>query len=427
MRAPTQPRMRVLFLARLFGGLKSGLAAGRWEPRGVPAIYRLLEGLARDPEIDLLTVFADKEPDARFPSTVRRHIAPLGDIVILPWRRMAGGRFRRLELALTEAEHTTRILALAKKFKPDVIYATYANIHAAALLARAGHKVVLRLMGVVPHHRRIAEGRAPLFRWAMRAPFAEVVSSEDGSDPAPVMEKLVAGGTPWRVRLNGCDPVEATGDEIAQSRRAIGGTRPIVVFLARLEPQKGCLAFVKAAIALLQRKPECADIAIVGDGPLRAEMESLVQAAGQTARVHFVGSQTHAQAGRWLAAADLYVSVNLYGNLSNANLEALSAGVCLVLPTSDPDVPLDTATDRLIPPDVAKRYNRERIPDSLADALAELMQAPDEIARRRGATRALKGKLVKPWDEVIAGDIAQLKSIAAGGPGASQPTPASTS
>jgi glycosyltransferase involved in cell wall biosynthesis len=426
VRAPTKSRTRVLFLARLFGGLKRGLAAGRWEPRGVPAIYRLLEGLARDPQIDLLTVFADKEPDARFPSYVRRAIAPLGDTAILPWRRIAGGRFRRFELALTEAEHTTRILAIAKKFKPDVIYATYANIHAAALLARAGYKVVLRLMGVVPHHRRIAEGGAALFRWDMRAPFAEVVSSEDGSDPAAVMEKLFAGGAPWRVRLNGCDPVTASEEGIAEVRRAVGGARPIVIFLARLEPQKGCLEFVKAAIALLQRMPDCADIVIVGDGPLRAEMESLVHASGQTARVHFVGSQTHAQAGRWLAAADLYVSVNLYGNLSNANLEALSAGVCLLLPTSDPGVPLDTATDRLIPADVAKRYNRARIPDSLAGALAELIRAPDEIARRRGATRVLKGKLVKPWDDVIAEDIAHLKKIALGRPGP-KATPASTS
>ena len=97
-----------------------------------------------------------------------------------------------------------------------------------------------------------------------------------------------------------------------------------------------------------------------------------------------------------------------------------------MLPTSDPGVPLDTATDQLIPADAAKRYNRERIPDSLADALAELIQAPDEIARRREATRGLKGKLVRPWDDVIADDIADLKNTAVGRR-APQATPASTS
>ena len=414
MRAPTAPpRSKVLFLARLFGGLKNGLAAGRWEPRGVPAIYRLIEGLGRDPDVDLLTVFADKEPDARFTRRVRRAIPPIGDTVILPWRRVSGGRLRRVELALTEAEHTLRILAIAARFKPDVVYATYANIHVAFLLARAGYKVVLRLMGVVPHHRRIAAGHTPLFGWEMRAPFAAVVSSEDGSDPGAVLPKLLAKATPWSVRLNGCDPVAATEVEVAQARRAVGdGTRPIIVFLARLEPQKGCLEFIEAALVLLQREPDCADVVIVGDGPLRGEMERRVQAAGRGGRIHFVGAQTHAEVARWLAAAAIYVSVNLYGNLSNANLEAVAAGTCLVMPSSDPRVPLDTATDRLIPADVAMRYDRDAMPRSLASALAGLIAAPQEIARRRAAAAALRNTLIKSWDEVIAGDIAQLKSVA---------------
>ncbi|MEJ2374251.1 MAG: glycosyltransferase family 4 protein [Pseudolabrys sp.] len=413
MRAPSSaPRIKVLFLARLFGGLKSGLAAGRWEPRGVPTIYRLLEGLARDPEIDLLTVFADKEPDARFTRRVRQAIPPIGDTVVLPWRRVSGGRLRRLELTLTEAEHVLRILFIATRFKPDVVYATYANIHAAAVLARAGYRVVLRLMGVVPHHRRIAEGRAPLFRWEMRAPFAAVVSSEDGSDPAAVLPKLVGKTTPWAVRLNGCDPVAATKAEAAEARRSLGdSSRPAILFLARLEPQKGCLEFVEAALALLQDKLDCADVIVVGDGPLRSEMEKRVQAAGRGDRMHFVGAQTHAQVARWLVAADIYVSVNLYGNLSNANLEAVTAGTCLVMPNSDPRIPLDTATDRLIPADVAVRYDRNAIPGSLTVALVELIAAPEEIARRRAAAAALKGTLIKSWDEVVAGDIAQLKSL----------------
>ena len=66
----------------------------------------------------------------------------------------------------------------------------------------------------------------------------------------------------------------------------------------------------------------------------------------------------------YLNAADIYVSTNMYGNLSNANLEALSAGACLVLPTSEPSLPLDTVTDRLIPPGTAHVMNgmRCRVP-----------------------------------------------------------------
>ncbi len=404
--------MRVLFLARLFSGLKQGLAEGKWEPAGVPAICRLLEGLNKDPEVDLLSVFSLKEPDERFRRVTRNSIAPLGETVILPYRGRFGGRLRPLGTASTEIEQTARILALAARFRPHIVYATYANIQAAGLLARCGGKVVLRFMGVVPHHREIAGGAAPLFRWQLRAPFSHVVSTEDGSDPAAILPRLLREGTPWTVRLNGCDAAPLAGAEANAFRAEIGlGTRPVIAFLGRLQPYKGCLEFIDAVVALLGRNPDCADIVVVGDGPMQAEMESRVRSANQTARVHFVGSQPHERAYRYLGAADIYVSTNMYGNLSNANLEAIAAGACLVLPTSDRAVPIDTETDRLIPNDAAKRYDREGLPGSLTEALAELVGSPGEFARRKTRTAALAGRLIRPWAKSVETDIKLLKSI----------------
>jgi glycosyltransferase involved in cell wall biosynthesis len=145
-------------------------------------------------------------------------------------------------------------------------------------------------------------------------------------------------------------------------------------------------------------------------------MEARVDAAGVAERVRFAGPQPHARVNLYLNAADVYVSTNMYGNLSNANLEALAAGACLVLPTSDPALPLDTVTDRLIPADAAQRYDRNAMPQSLADALCRMVRAPDEIARRREQTRVLARQLIRPWSEVVASDIALLKSVAAQGP-----------
>jgi glycosyltransferase involved in cell wall biosynthesis len=124
-----------------------------------------------------------------------------------------------------------------------------------------------------------------------------------------------------------------------------------------------------------------------------------------------------------LNAADIYVSTNLYGNLSNANLEALSAGASLLLPTSAPSLPLDTVTDRLIPADVAARYDRASMPASLADTLERLLRNPEEIARRRERTAILARQLVRPWSEVVESDIALLKSVAAPAPSCAAPAP----
>jgi glycosyltransferase involved in cell wall biosynthesis len=298
-----------------------------------------------------------------------------------------------------------------------VVYANYTNILPASLLARAGYRVVLRLMGVQSHHRDIAAGKAPFFRWQMQSPFAHVVCTEDGSDPAALIPKLVRSDTPWTVRLNGCDAKALPEEQVRAFRAETGlGARPVVLFLGRLEPYKGAVEFIDAAIAMLRAVPDGADVVVVGDGPLRGDMEARVNAAGVAERVRFAGAQAHARVNLYLNAADIYVSTNLYGNLSNANLEALAAGACLVLPPSDPALPLDTVTDRLIPDDSAVRYDRNAMPQSLADSLCRLVLAPDEIARRRGQTRMLALQLIRPWSEVVASDIALLKSVAVQGP-----------
>lgn len=415
--------MRVLFLSRMFAGLKAGLAKGQWQPAGVPAIYRLIEALAADRDVELLSVFSVKEPDARFARYRRWQIPPIGDTVILPYATPLGA-MRRGNAAYNEFMQTARMLTLAVRFKPDVVYANYTNILPASLLARLGYRVVLRLMGVQSHHRDIAGGKLPIFRWQMRAPFAHVVCTEDGSDPAALLPKLVRRGMPWTVRLNGCDARPLPADEVRAFRREAGlGARPVVLFLGRLEPYKGAIEFIDAVAATLKRLPDGADVVLVGDGPLRAEMEARVAAAGLSPRIAFTGSQPHARVNQYLNAADIYVSTNMYGNLSNANLEALAAGACLVLPTSDPALPLDTVTDRLIPAEVAARYARTSMPASLADTLEQLLCNPDEIARRRERTAILSRQIVRPWSEVVDSDIALLKSVAARAPSSATPAP----
>ena len=404
--------LRVLSLVRAFGGLKASLAQGKWEPAGVPAIYRLLEGLGDDPDVELLNVFTVKEDDARFPKVRRLSLPRIGEAIILPYRNWFG--LRRADMALTELEGAARILTIAARFRPHLVYATYANILPAALLARLGHRgVVLRFMGVMPHHREIAAGALPLFRWQLHSPFAHIVCSEDGSDPAAVLPRLLAPTTPFTVRLNGCDAKPPGAEEVRALRTANRlGERPVIVFLGRLEPYKGCLEFIDAALALLRTAPGSADVVIVGDGPLRAEMEKRVAAGGQSVGIRFVGSQPHAAVSGYVGTGDVYVSTNMYGNLSNANLEALAAGACLVLPTSDPALPLDTVTDKLIPSDVALRYDRARMPHSLAETLRGLLAAPAEIAERRRRSAALAKRLIRPWTQSVAEDISLLKALA---------------
>jgi hypothetical protein len=75
-------------------------------------------------------------------------------------------------------------------------------------------------------------------------------------------------------------------------------------------------------------------------------------------------------------------------------------------------VPLDTVTDNLVSEDVALRYDRTRLPVSLAETLAGLLKSPAEVVRRRSNTAVLAKRMITPWAQSVAEDIALLKSIA---------------
>ena len=148
--------MRVMVVARLFSGIADSLTAGSWQPKGVPAIYRLLEGLAARPDIELLTVFACKDPlDSRLAVGRRMTLEPIGDVVVLPWSPRALLALLGLDGKLREIDHLLRCLWLYARFRPDITYFTNANFLIAGLFARFGlGRVVLRFLGIHPEFRR---------------------------------------------------------------------------------------------------------------------------------------------------------------------------------------------------------------------------------------------------------------------------------
>jgi glycosyltransferase involved in cell wall biosynthesis len=403
--------LKILVLGRLFSGLADGAARGVWDPRGVPAFRKLVEGLHEDPDIDVETVLFCKDPDSRFRKVSTFRTDEVGSVRVVPYLTPTSGRFRRVDRLVSEVWHLIEALRLARRSGARLVYATYAMVLPAAVLARwSAVPVVLRLMGVFPQHRRIAMGKGHgLFAWALRAPFRMVVCTEDGSDPEGLLPKITHRDSQRVVRLNGCD-VPPSSDE-AVPGESVRGERVRIVFLNRLETYKGAPEFVAAAIALAGDAPGQFLFDIVGDGPLRGELEA--RAVSDDIRFH--GAVPHAEALRILRRSDICVSVNLHGNLSNANLEALACGCCLVRPTSDPSVPIDTSTDRILTAAIAPRFDRDELPVSLIDLLRRLSANRETIMAYRSASRRLAAGLLKPWTEVIAEDIRMLRDIADSG------------
>ena len=171
---------------------------------------------------------------------------------------------------------------------------------------------------------------------------------------------------------NGVEHVvpEPTGD--LALNLPTGDDAPVVLgSISTLTRQKGLPVLLEAA-SMLSRMQKSFVLLIVGDGPMRKELEQQAQSLGIADRVHFLGWVPNA-ARQVLHLFDIFCQSSLWEANSIVLLEAMSAGVPIVTTNvGESRHVIDDGTDgRVVPPNDA---------NSLADAMASLI---DNSARRR--------------------------------------------
>lgn len=174
------------------------------------------------------------------------------------------------------------------------------------------------------------------------------------------------------------------------------GTSPRVLFIGHLEEQKRPLLFVEV-IGELRRRDLAVTAMIVGDGPMRADVEQRARSVG----VEVLGARDDVPA--LLADADLLVATSrppegLPGVLIEAGLSGVAA-VTTDVPGAR-DVVEDGVTGLVVPVEDQAR---------LVDSVGSLLEDPD---RRNAMGRAARERCLElftldatteEWDEVIRG------------------------
>lgn len=100
-----------------------------------------------------------------------------------------------------------------------------------------------------------------------------------------------------------------------------------IIFLGRLAEQKAPL-FLLQAFSLVQKKLPDVHLYIVGDGPLRSEMEEYLAQNKLTGVVHLVGFDPNPY--KFLSKGNLLVLSSVYEGLGNVIIEALALGINVV-------------------------------------------------------------------------------------------------
>jgi glycosyltransferase involved in cell wall biosynthesis len=223
------------------------------------------------------------------------------------------------------------LLRLVRSLQPDVVLATCINFAAAlskplfprktALVLREGNTTSAFIADVARRNRPLALSYqfmyGPLYTFADRIICQSQVMLEDLRDNFKMpAKKLVA-------ILNPID-VDRTRELSNAPGERFHGRGPHLMAVGMLRWSKGFDLLVPAFGRVREHFPT-ATLTVLGDGPLRAELE---RASPSDGSVRFLGFESNPYA--FMRQADLFVSASRYEGLSNVVLEALACGTPVV-------------------------------------------------------------------------------------------------
>lgn len=191
------------------------------------------------------------------------------------------------------------------------------------------------------------------------------------------LEAGVGARRPMHVVHNGSPADEGGPADEALLALAAGG--PLAAMVTVLRPAKGLETFVDAAPDVLARVPN-ARLAIVGNGPLHAEIVGRVRARALDAEPRFALLPWRPPTARHLRALDVLALPSEMEAFPMSLVEAMACGV--------PQVASDVGG---IPEAVVPETGllvAPRDPPGLADALAGLLADPERRARLSAGSRA---------------------------------------
>lgn len=263
----------------------------------------------------------------------------------------------------------------------DVVLATWAYPDgcATALAARALAKpCVVKVHG--------SDVNIVLRRPAARAIAARILPAADAvvAVSQPLADELVRLGVRReRVHLvaNGVDASLFFPRDRSSSRKALGVAEDarVLLFVGRLEPQKGLLDLLDAFDIVLAKVPD-ALLVLVGDG-VSIGLARARASRWKPGALRVMGALPHDEVAAWIGACDALTLPSWAEGTPNVVLEALASGRPVVATTVGgiPDVIADERCGLLVPP-----RDPRALGDAIIRALARRWDA--EVIRTFGPT-----------------------------------------
>ena len=213
------------------------------------------------------------------------------------------------------------LISICLKEKIEIIYGIYFvphGIYAAVVGLLLRRRVIQELIGT--DRPKVMNSR--LLLWLLKQ--AEWIGVRGSSSKKELIELGVPNSKLFSpIAVNALDfelfkpkPVEKVYD---------------LIYCGRLEEVKQVDIIIQAIFELKESNPSL-NAVIIGDGPLRGDLQSLTEELGLKSSIYFAGDQPNDKIPGYLNQSRIFVMASAFEGLPVAMLEALSCGLPVVMP-----------------------------------------------------------------------------------------------
>ena len=304
-------------------------------------------------------------------------------VEVLRFRRLRGAHPREvLSRALRNVGELARFIRLVRRGHYDVIDAWLYHAYVLSALTRP----LTRVPVVVSGRRSLSDFKEqfnPILRLVDRlaAHWSDAIVANSHAVARDVARREGLDLASIRVIQNGVERLEVNWDSSRRRARAQWGARPgdvIVGCVANYKAGKGLRTLVRAS-ADVCRAHKNVRLVLVGEGPLRNELEELIATEGMAETILLHGAVEDAR--ELLSGFDVLAQASHSEGLPNAILEAAAAGLAIVAT----DV---GGTREIIEPGISGLIVPVGDQSALAFALTNLIVDPSLRARLGSAAAA---------------------------------------
>lgn len=412
--------MRIMYVCRLFSGFESSLASKKWAPTGAPTIYKMLDKLDESKhELKIVMTKHGVEHDLKMEWNRKRScIIKLkginSQVIVLPGEKRIPKIFGRVRSKINSLLQLISLIKIGFQDKPDLIYVDRGNYLYGAVASRFFNRnVIVRVMGVTPTMWDMFSNNRPtsvLQRWAYRSPFKMVLCTQDGTNNLPWMKKALKESVPRLSMLNG---ISGKSDEVVSANYIgnIPNDKKIILFIGRMEHTKGCHIFIDIINSLEKEYKDKVHVVMIGAGPEREAVLSKIKRHNLSEYFTSIEKIPHKEIKNIHESCDIYFSLNLYGQISNANIEALCYGGCVIVPNIGLENIYDKELNDMFKNDLIIKIDSENIITSAKEKIEYLLNNDSEIDTRKKEIPEQSKNIFGLWDDRVQKELNIIESL----------------